>query len=177
MMPEVIVRVDRETSAQLRTLAQMFPRQVYQGMGRAGAAMRGKLRRAMKNSGGEGVPQLASLSMISRQLRDRTIPGGRLVYPEKIQMYKRGRSALTVGFISPVARYAEELQEPETRAYAKHERAYMHRRLGGAIPTQYSRPARPIITPFAVEQNQHFSKWVLGAAVKCIEKHLARKGL
>jgi hypothetical protein len=105
MMPDVKVIVDKDTSTALHDLARKFPREVYRGIGQAGSAMRSKLRKAMKKAGGEGVPEMApwsSLTPIFNARRNKL--GGRLAEGYAIQMYKKGKGALTVGFISPLAR-------------------------------------------------------------------------
>ena len=69
-MSLIEAKVEGADLRKLARLSRRFPRAVYKGMGRAGAVMRGKLRKVMRSGGGvEGVPKFAALDPVTLKAR------------------------------------------------------------------------------------------------------------
>ena len=63
--------------------------------------------------------------------------GGKLADPAAIQMYRQGKSVITIGFVSPLQKYAEYFQTSESRTMTKAER-FLFAKLGFPnYPTEY----------------------------------------
>lgn len=181
------VHIDTDTRDKLRKLAEFFPRQVYQAVGRAGSTMRGRLRRVMGSSGGAfGVGMLAPHATLTTLLRGDHIIGGKLANPSAIQMYGK-RGTFIVGFVSALEGYASGLQDAEVRTFTPAEIRAFHMRItrefGGGVSRlthlsgqYYSRPERPIIEPFAAYHQQDFQRWILGAAANAIDSAMHKRG-
>ena len=168
------VTISALDKARLLNLLTTFPRETYRGLGRAGAAIRAKMRELMRSAGGsEGVEKFRPHSEWTIALHgdDRKL-GGKLAESSAIQMYRNNKAALSIGFISKLALWAEMFQEKEDRATTVDERRRLHRLGFKNVPQTYNRPARDLVDPFATHYNSDFVKW----AIRNTEKILFQAG-
>lgn len=168
------MRLDKDGMKRLARLSRRFPKETRRGMGRAGASLRGKLRKVMRTGGGlDGVPQFEprdpdtfelgeSKSEFSNKL------GGKLAKAFAIQMFNKTKSGFTVGFLTALEPYARAFQVAETRTLTLGEKIYFAR-AGITDADLYHRPARPVIFPFQRAARRDLVAW----AIRNTEKILA----
>ena len=170
-----VVGLDR-----LRDLARAFPSKARRVWYYIARKYRDELRDAVASQGGlHGVPKWSKPASLTRALRRRNTVGGVLARRENIVMFRRG-SAQQIGWRSSLAPYAEALQTAERRGWSAHERAKlraisrkvprMRRLISSALSAGYSRPARPVIEPFA----RHVQATISARVAERIDKVLAR---
>lgn len=166
------VSINFADKARLLALLTSFPRETYRGFGRAGAAIRTKLRKLMRMGGGaDGVDAFKDRNEWTVALHPDRKLGGKLAQSSAIQMFRENKTTLTVGFVSGLKPYAEPFQEAESRATTPQERHIFHKLGFKTVPSIYNRPARRLIEPFGVHYQTDFLKW----AIRNTEKILAGK--
>jgi len=168
------VTINKSDSRRLRQLAKRFPKETYKGVGRAGAALRGQLRKIMRVGGGvHGVPKFEERDPVTEDLAELKNPvpeklGGRLSKKEAIQMFSRTKGGFTVGFLSALEPWARAFQVEEARVMTEAERFRFLR--AGHDDSIYHRPARPVMEPFQVEARKNVLKWAIRNTEKIMEQ-------
>jgi hypothetical protein len=164
------LKINTIDAARLMRLLVSFPRETYRGLGRAGAAIRSKMRKLMRRGGGsDGVSKFRPLNYLTTGVHPGRPMGGKLSQPSAIQMYRQGKGALVIGFVSALVGWAKPFQESENRAFTKGERYFFHK-YGLQTPERYVRPARNMVEPFAEYYRKEFVEWALKATNKILMK-------
>lgn len=175
-MIEMRIQFSGEDLAKWRQLQAQFPAEMIRANGRAASIVRRKMRAALKKGGGtKDVPALAPLHPVTMELTGRALPGGKLAQPELVVMYRLGKAQI-VGWPDGLTNYASAFQSAQSSEMSKSVRHYMHRRRVKGIPSWYARPARPVVEPLLASVAPQYTGWFQGAAVKLIEKSLAKQG-
>jgi hypothetical protein len=170
-----VVEIDPSDYARLNSMIKQFPRETYKAIGRVGSTVRGKMRAVMRSGGGvNGVPVFAGLSKDTLLRRKRfggyrgKKPGGILRKSFAIQMFRKGKGALQIGFVDGLRPYAEEFQKSQARQMEKAERRMFY--IAGADKgIMYNRPARPVLVPFTRYIRPFISGWLTGAMDKILD--------
>jgi hypothetical protein len=171
MSMAVQIHINAADKLRLFQLLADFPRETYRGMGRAGAAIRGKMRKLMRSGGGaDGVEKFAPHDPVTSAKYGAGKLGGVLRNSYMIQMYKNGKASTTIGFISKMAGLAKMFQESETRPFEIGEKRFLHRMGVNTVPDTYDRPARDMVEPFAKHYESDFIKWAIRNTEKILEK-------
>ena len=174
----IAVELSKKEMRKLARLSTRFPRETYRGIGRAGATGKARLKKVMRVGGGvHGVPTFAPLDSDTEELSERKGDsnykiGGKLAEGYAIQMYKNGKGAFTIGFLSAFEPYARPFQEDEVRPLVQGELFYF--RYSELESTIYARPARPVIAPFADQLGPDLLRWALRNTEKILEKNAAK---
>ena len=171
MSMAVQIHINAADKLRLFQLLADFPRETYRGMGRAGAAIRGKMRKLMKSGGGaDGVETFAPHDAVTSQKFGAHKLGGRLAQSHMIQMYKNSKASTTIGFISAMSGLAKMFQESEVRPFEIGEKRFLHRMGVNIVPDTYDRPARDMVEPFAKHYESDFIKWAIRNTEKILQK-------
>lgn len=167
------MRLDERKMRELARLSRRFPKETRRGMGRAGASLRGKLRKVMRKSGGiEGVPAFEPRDPDTLELGELKPDfinklGGKLTKAYAIQMFNKTKSGFTVGFITALEPYARAFQVAETRVLTTGERIHFARSFVDAA--LYNRPARPVLAPFERAARRDLIAWAIRNTEKILE--------
>jgi hypothetical protein len=169
-MPELV--------SKLATLQQSVPRVIRKSIGATGRIIKARILKLMKLQGGQyGVPQFDPWALLTWRIRMGAAKkgagqmGGKLAQKYAIQMYAR-RGVITVGWISALEKWVDYFQTAESKDFTKGERRMFHKE-GIHEIGPYSRPARPLIEPFA----HHLQAKVPGWFVDVLNKELKRVGM
>jgi len=165
------MELDAASKAKLLYLLTAFPRETYRGLGRSASIIRGKIRKVMRKGGGiEGVAGFEPHSELTKVLHGNRKIGGMLAKSSAIQMYKNGKNAFTIGFISPLQQYAMDFQTAESRPMEKQERNLFYRKGVEKPLPEYNRPNRDVIQSFAHKYSGEFVRWTIRNTEKILEK-------
>jgi hypothetical protein len=165
------IELTAESKAKLLYLLTMFPRETYRGLGRSASIIRGKLRKIMRKAGGvEGVDKFEPHNALTALLHPGREIGGMLAKSHAIQMYKNGKDAFTIGFISPLKKYAMNLQTSEKRPMERAERSMLYRKRVEKPLPDYDRPARDVIQSFTHRYSREFVQWTIRNTEKILQK-------
>ena len=175
-MIELTIKFDDKTARDFTQLSSQFPKEMARANGRAASTVKRRMRSAMEKGGGTGgIPTFAPLHPTTIWLSGNHAPGGKLTASSAIVSYKLG-TAQVVGWLSALDKWASSLQTAEQHEMPTDERHYMHMRKVPDVPSFYARPARPVVDPLVASVAPLYPKWFEGAAVKLINKSLAKQG-
>lgn len=175
---ENAVELDKRDMRKLAKMARNFPKEFRRAKGRAGSAMRGKMRKVMRVGGGiENVPKFRSMSEVTVALKSRkrnTVKklGGKLTKAFAIQMFEKTKDGFSIGFLTAMEPYARAFQTGENRTLTKGEKGFM-RNFGVKNQTTYNRPKRPVVDPFSRGAIKDLAVWTM----RNVEKVLAENAV
>jgi hypothetical protein len=172
-----------DTAATFSAFAAQYPGMVRNAFGRAGAALRARLRQAVAAGGGLwGVPAWRLHQSLTVMLSSVHPLGGKLAKPESIQMFQAG-SEIRIGWMTWTTPYASAFQAEQHKALDNFEKHWMHVILGARgfsqnfVSNSYDRTARPAIDPFAKNQQDLVPAWIMGALEKQMKLKLSKGGM
>lgn len=151
-MMRMEVEVEKRSLAEMKRLAKDTPITYRKAISAAVSHAKNSLRKVMNNGGGiggtAGVPVAAEWHPITRQIQYNRKPGGRLAEKRSIVAFKRDGGWI-IGWPDGMAGAALQYQSAANYRFEKSQLKYFERRHVKDVPAWYSRPARPIIEPFA----------------------------
>ena len=175
------VSYDPRAMAGFAEVARLFPKEVDRAHGQAASIVARKIRAAVAKAGNAETGGLAPHSPLRAMLWPAMPYGG--VYASRAtqlcRVQRRG-AALHAGYVSAVEGGFSRWQEGGTVSLGTKARAAIRRRLayGGnrfaEVPETATQPARPVVPPIHAAAVRDFPRWVESAALKLVEKTLAR---
>ncbi len=167
--------VDPKDVERLRRIGKQQPAVIRKTVSGSLGHVRGKLVQALKEGGGvAGVPPFQPRSDVTLRMKGGKRWGGLLTAKRASPIgtwFGPGRSVQYIGFkdaLRPALLFGQTLQTSRDRylsSRAANILAWRHKLPRGSVPKLYSRPARPMIRPFA--------RWLKNNARSVIFRHLA----
>jgi hypothetical protein len=172
-----------EVYGKLLTLARRFPNEVKRAQLRSASIVVRKIRAAVQRMGTKDTGSLPPLSSLRQVLWPSEPAGGVLTRNASAlcRVQRRG-PVLHAGYVEGVEGVFSRWQEGGSTPLEPFVRSQLHRMLayGGqrntTVPDVAEQPARPVIAPIFRITSKEYPAWVLGAALKQIDKTLGRAG-
>ena len=160
----LMARLERET-----------PRTFRSALAGAATRVQNRLRKLMREQGGMyGVPKFAERHELTGMLWPGRKFGGVLAEEDRIKKYKKG-DGWVVGWVDRLAEWASAHQGSLRYEFEPWQKSFFHRKAGARlkgykIPAYYSRPARPVIDPFAARLSRGFPGMVIEMYNKAVKR-------
>lgn len=165
-----------ESKRLLARLERETPRTFRAAHAAAATRAQNRLRKLMRVKGGMyGVPKFAERHELTGMLWPERKFGGMLSEKAQIVKYRKGDGQV-IGWVDRLAEWASAHQGPLRYEFEPWQKSYFHRKAGARlkgykIPAYYSRPARPVIDPFA----DHLSREFPGMVIEIYNKLVKRR--
>ena len=164
-----------ESKRLLARLERETPRTFRKALAGAATHAQNQLRKLMRIKGGDyGVPKFAERHELTGMLWPGRKFGGVLAEKDQIKKWKKG-DGWVVGWVDRLSEWASAHQGSLRYEFAPWQKSYFHRKAGARlkgykIPAYYSRPARPVIDPFADRLSREFPGMVIEMYNKAVKR-------